>query len=112
MLYQAGVDPHADDKLGRLALSDEGLALRDRFVIAESRRRALPVASALGGGYVKRAAPDAQVVCVPMADGGEEEVGVCCVAKNSSMSSSKSSPYCSSSSSSKARPPRLGNTAK
>ena len=51
VLYQAGVDPHADDKLGRLALSDAGLAMRDRFVIAESRRRALPVASALGGGY-------------------------------------------------------------
>lgn len=51
VLYQAGVDPHVDDKLGRLALSDEGLALRDRFVIAESRQRGLPVASALGGGY-------------------------------------------------------------
>lgn len=51
VLYQAGVDPHAEDKLGRLALSDAGLALRDRFVIATSRRRGLPVASALGGGY-------------------------------------------------------------
>ncbi|UYV17423.1 histone deacetylase [Porphyrobacter sp. ULC335] len=51
VLYQAGVDPHVDDKLGRLALTDEGLALRDRFVIGESRRLGLPVASALGGGY-------------------------------------------------------------
>ena len=51
VLYQAGVDPHVEDKLGRLALSDAGLALRDRFVIAEARKRALPVASALGGGY-------------------------------------------------------------
>jgi acetoin utilization deacetylase AcuC-like enzyme len=51
VLYQAGVDPHADDKLGRLALTDEGLALRDRFVVAESRKRGLPIASALGGGY-------------------------------------------------------------
>lgn len=51
VLYQAGVDPHRNDKLGRLALSDAGLALRDRFVIGESRRRDLPVASALGGGY-------------------------------------------------------------
>ncbi|MBI1402342.1 MAG: histone deacetylase [Porphyrobacter sp.] len=51
VLYQAGVDPHADDKLGRLALSDEGLALRDRFVVREARRRGLAVASALGGGY-------------------------------------------------------------
>ncbi|WP_196490058.1 histone deacetylase [Erythrobacter donghaensis] len=51
VLYQAGVDPHHDDKLGRLALTDTGLAMRDRFVIAEARRRNLPVASALGGGY-------------------------------------------------------------
>ena len=51
VLYQAGVDPHESDKLGRLALTDAGLATRDRFVIAESRQRGLPVASALGGGY-------------------------------------------------------------
>ncbi|WP_374407937.1 histone deacetylase [Pelagerythrobacter sp.] len=51
VLYQAGVDPHRDDRLGRLALTDEGLAARDRFVIAEARARGLPVASALGGGY-------------------------------------------------------------
>lgn len=51
VLYQAGVDPHAEDKLGRLALSDAGLAARDRFVVAEARRRGLAIASALGGGY-------------------------------------------------------------
>ncbi|BDI61997.1 histone deacetylase [Qipengyuania nanhaisediminis] len=51
VLYQAGVDPHAQDRLGRLALSDEGLARRDRFVVAEARARAIPIASALGGGY-------------------------------------------------------------
>lgn len=51
LLYQAGVDPHVDDKLGRLALTDAGLTARDRFVVAEARRRDLPVASALGGGY-------------------------------------------------------------
>ena len=51
VLYQAGVDPHRDDKLGRLALTDAGLAMRDRFVIREARKRGLPIASALGGGY-------------------------------------------------------------
>ncbi|MGB3470435.1 MAG: histone deacetylase [Erythrobacter sp.] len=51
VFYQAGVDPHVDDKLGRLALSDEGLNLRDRFIIDQVRARGLPVASALGGGY-------------------------------------------------------------
>ena len=51
VLYQAGVDAHGDDKLGRLALSDEGLGRRDAYVIAQVRQRGLPVASALGGGY-------------------------------------------------------------
>lgn len=51
LLYQAGVDPHADDRLGRLALSDAGLEQRDRMVIRLARDRGIPVASALGGGY-------------------------------------------------------------
>jgi acetoin utilization deacetylase AcuC-like enzyme len=51
VLYQAGVDPHVDDKLGRLALTDAGLDMRDRYVVSEARRLGLPVASALGGGY-------------------------------------------------------------
>lgn len=51
VLYQAGVDPHMEDRLGRLALTDAGLEARDRFVIREARRRGIPVASALGGGY-------------------------------------------------------------
>lgn len=51
ILYQGGVDPHADDKLGRLALTDGGLAARDRLVAAEARRRGIPLASTPGGGY-------------------------------------------------------------
>jgi len=51
VFYQAGVDPHVNDKLGRLALTDEGLARRDRFVVRTARELGLPIASALGGGY-------------------------------------------------------------
>ena len=51
ILYQAGVDPHADDRLGRLALSDAGLDARDRTVMREARRRGIPLASTMGGGY-------------------------------------------------------------
>ncbi|MCJ2182958.1 histone deacetylase [Novosphingobium sp. 1949] len=51
ILLQAGVDAHADDKLGRLALTDEGLAARDRMVGGEARRRGIALASTLGGGY-------------------------------------------------------------
>ncbi|WP_241527354.1 histone deacetylase [Sphingomonas turrisvirgatae] len=51
ILYQAGVDPWAGDRLGRLALSHEGLVMRDRWIAMLARSRGLPLASALGGGY-------------------------------------------------------------
>ena len=51
VLYQAGVDPHVEDKLGRLALTDMGLRVRDQFVVRSCRGRCIPVSSALGGGY-------------------------------------------------------------
>ncbi len=51
ILYQAGVDTHGDDRLGRLSLTDAGLDARDRFVMAQARGRAIPLASTMGGGY-------------------------------------------------------------
>jgi len=51
VFYNAGVDPHRDDRLGRLELSDEGLAERDRRVIGFFRDRDIPVACVMGGGY-------------------------------------------------------------
>lgn len=51
VLYQGGVDVHADDKLGRLALSDAGIAARDTLVAEAAKRRGLPLASTMGGGY-------------------------------------------------------------
>jgi acetoin utilization deacetylase AcuC-like enzyme len=49
--YLAGADPHEGDRLGRLRLSDEGLAERDRRVLAALRERAIPVAITMAGGY-------------------------------------------------------------
>lgn len=51
LFYQAGVDPHREDRLGRLALSDSGLAARDRFVARCAAERGVPLASVVGGGY-------------------------------------------------------------
>ncbi len=51
ILYQAGVDVHSDDKLGRLALTDTGIAVRDSFVARRARALGIPLASAMGGGY-------------------------------------------------------------
>ena len=51
VLYNAGVDPHIDDKLGRLAMSDEGLLRRDQLVLDACLRRQIPIATVIGGGY-------------------------------------------------------------
>jgi acetoin utilization deacetylase AcuC-like enzyme len=49
--YNAGVDPHRDDRLGRLALSDAGLAERDRRVLSRLIKAHIPVTGVIGGGY-------------------------------------------------------------
>ena len=51
VFYNAGVDPHESDRLGRLSLTDRGLKDRDRRVFAFFRERGIPIASVLGGGY-------------------------------------------------------------
>jgi acetoin utilization deacetylase AcuC-like enzyme len=51
ILYQAGVDPFAEDRLGRLSLSHDGLAARERWIGGFFGARGIPIASALGGGY-------------------------------------------------------------
>lgn len=49
--YVAGADPHEHDRLGRLKLSFAGLAERDRRVFDALRRRGIPVAVSMAGGY-------------------------------------------------------------
>lgn len=72
VLYDAGVDPHWDDELGRLRLTDEGepivglnlhtstflnllctpgLYQRDLYVMQTVVRKGIPVATVIGGGY-------------------------------------------------------------
>ncbi len=51
ILYQAGVDPLRDDRLGRLSLTHAGLAERDRRVLCAAKQRRIPVSMAIGGGY-------------------------------------------------------------
>ncbi len=54
VLYQAGADPYADDRLGFLELSVAGLAQRDRMVFDRCGRRGIPVVVTMGGGYARR----------------------------------------------------------
>jgi acetoin utilization deacetylase AcuC-like enzyme len=51
VFYNAGVDPHVDDRLGRLALSGQGLWRRERLVLETCLHAGVPVAGVIGGGY-------------------------------------------------------------
>ena len=51
VFYNAGVDVHAEDRLGRLALTDEGLRAREDMVISHFRDRGVPMCGVIGGGY-------------------------------------------------------------
>ena len=51
ILYQAGIDPLASDRLGRLALTADGLVARDTLVAEAASRRGIALASTVGGGY-------------------------------------------------------------
>lgn len=54
ILYLAGADPHEGDRLGRLKLTWDGLAERDRKVFDWAWQRRLPLAFAMAGGYGTR----------------------------------------------------------
>ncbi len=51
VFYLAGADPLREDRLGRLSVSKEGLARRDRIVLGRCRERKIPVATVMSGGY-------------------------------------------------------------
>jgi len=54
VIYLAGADPYHDDRLGRLGLSFDGLAERDRLVLARCKANRIPVAIAMAGGYARQ----------------------------------------------------------
>jgi acetoin utilization deacetylase AcuC-like enzyme len=53
VFYLAGADPYAKDKLGRLALSIDGLRGRDEYVLRECYEREVPIVTVMSGGYGK-----------------------------------------------------------
>ncbi|HVS74824.1 MAG TPA: histone deacetylase [Candidatus Acidoferrales bacterium] len=54
VFYVGGADPYCEDQLGGLSLTMEGLRQRDRLVFEETRRRGIPVAATLAGGYARQ----------------------------------------------------------
>jgi acetoin utilization deacetylase AcuC-like enzyme len=61
IFYVGGADPYREDQLGGLALTLEGLQKRDRLVFEHARRRGIPVASTLAGGYARRVADTVRI---------------------------------------------------
>ncbi|MBR8830433.1 MAG: Acetoin utilization protein AcuC [Chroococcopsis gigantea SAG 12.99] len=51
VLYDAGVDPHVNDRLGKLCLTDTGIYRREMMVLSSCLAAGYPVAAVIGGGY-------------------------------------------------------------
>ncbi|NES83479.1 MAG: histone deacetylase [Moorea sp. SIO2B7] len=53
VLYDAGVDIHVSDRLGKLALTNTGIYRREMQVLSTCIAAGYPVASVIGGGYAE-----------------------------------------------------------
>jgi acetoin utilization deacetylase AcuC-like enzyme len=61
VVYLAGADPYHDDRFGRLAMTKDGLAARDRMVLEACCGARVPVAVAMAGGYARDTADTVDV---------------------------------------------------
>lgn len=53
-IYLAGADPFEGDRLGRLALTKDGLLGRDRMVFQHCAHAGVPIAVTMAGGYARQ----------------------------------------------------------
>lgn len=63
VFYLAGADPYAGDKLGRLAVSIDGLRARDMLLLRECYKRETPVVTVMSGGYGKNINDTIEIHC-------------------------------------------------
>jgi acetoin utilization deacetylase AcuC-like enzyme len=63
VFYLAGADPYRGDKLGRLALSIDGLRRRDAYVLRECYDREVPIVTVMSGGYGKDINDTVEIHC-------------------------------------------------
>jgi acetoin utilization deacetylase AcuC-like enzyme len=61
IFYVGGADPYREDHLGGLWLSIGGLRRRDDLVFGEAKRRGIPVAVTLAGGYARDTADTVRI---------------------------------------------------
>lgn len=62
-IYVAGADPYAEDQLGGLALTMDGLKRRDALVFETALRHSVPLAVVLAGGYARNTADTVEIHC-------------------------------------------------
>jgi acetoin utilization deacetylase AcuC-like enzyme len=74
--YLAGADPFEGDRLGRLKLTKEGLAARDRLVFEACRSSGLPVAVAMAGGYGRAIEDTVEIQARTVAEARRVDFGV------------------------------------
>lgn len=63
VFYLAGADPYAGDKLGRLAISIEGLRQRDECVLQYCYEHEIPIVTLMSGGYGEDISDTVEIHC-------------------------------------------------
>ena len=63
VFYLAGADPYSGDKLGRLAVSIDGLRERDEYVLQTCQARELPLVTVMSGGYGENISDTVEIHC-------------------------------------------------
>lgn len=71
--YLAGVDVASGDRFGKLALTEQGICARDRYVIETLRGQRVPLAVVLGGGYASTPERTALLHCHVFREGVDYE---------------------------------------
>ncbi len=61
LFYVGGADPFCEDQLGGLSLTKAGLRQRDIGVFIAARKRGIPVATTLAGGYARKVEDTVQI---------------------------------------------------
>ena len=51
VLYDAAIDVHRNDKLGLLEMTSGGIFERDKVVLSHFKKKQVPIATTIGGGY-------------------------------------------------------------
>jgi acetoin utilization deacetylase AcuC-like enzyme len=63
IFYLAGADPYINDRLGRLALTKDGLRRRDEMVLRFARDESIPIVTTMSGGYAEDIADTVDIHC-------------------------------------------------